>query len=165
MMSSGLKMGAAAFLDGSTLYFKEEGADAVYAVDVMTPSLLWKRSIDSENSVVPLGNGRLLTVGQDIGVIDAKAAQRPLVWSTPLPALVGRVTPLVSENRVLAFAPRGIYEIDLADGDTVRIFRGADRESIGGALRRAPGRLICVSNLAITAYPTSDGARQQAAKR
>ena len=74
-----------------------------------------------------------------------------------MPQLVAKLTPLVSERRAYAFAPRGIYEMDLTNGDTVRIFRGHDRDSIGGALRRVPGRIITVSNLAVTAYPTTDG--------
>jgi hypothetical protein len=63
----------------------------------------------------------------------------------------------VSGQHVVAFAPRGIFEIDLSNGDTARILRGADLDSFGGTLNRAPGRLIAVSNIAVTAYPVSDG--------
>jgi hypothetical protein len=83
-----------------------------------------------------------------------------MTWSASLPMLGARMTPLVGESRLLAFAPRGVYEIDLTDGDTVRILRGADRESMGGDLCRAPGRLIAVSNLAITAYPVAEAPAQ-----
>ena len=156
-------MAAAAFARGSTLYLKEQAGDAVYAVDLTGPSKLWRRPVDRANSVRPDGDGgRLLSIGQDLGAIDA--ASRAMTWSASLPALAGRITPLVGDGRLLAFAPRGIYEIDLADGDTVRILRGADRESTGGDVHRAPGRLICVSNLAITAYPAADAPARADAK-
>ena len=152
------KMRPAAFIDGATLYLKEEGGAAVHAVDLAGPALLWRRPLDRESSILPLPGGRLLSFGQDFAAIDIAGDARRMAWSAPMPPLIGRLTPLVGEQRVLAFAPRGIYEIDLADGDTVRIFRGYDRDSIGGTLWRAPGRLIAVSNLAVTAYPTGDHA-------
>jgi hypothetical protein len=157
-------MTAGAYIDGATLYLKEENGNAVHAIDLTGPSLLWKRPMDRENSIIPLGEGvgRLLSFGQDLGAIDAKAEARPLKWHAPMPQLIGRISPLVGSERVLAFSPRGIFEIDLADGDTVRIFRGADLDSIGGDLRRAPGRLISVSNLTVTAYPVSDSSQQAA---
>jgi hypothetical protein len=154
------KMYASAAIDGSTLYLKEENGDGLYAVDLTGPSLLWRRPLDPDSSFLPLDKGRLLAIGQDLGAIDGKS--RSLMWSASLPTLIGRVTPLVSGNRVLAFAPRGIYEIDATDGDTVRILRGADRDSYGGSVHAAPGRLICVSNLSVTAYPLAGGTEQAA---
>ena len=156
------KMDAAAVVQGSTIYLKEQAGAAMYAVDLAGPSLLWRRPLDRDNTVARLGDGRLLSVGQDLCAIDPET--RAMTWSATLPTLATKLTPLLSGGRLFAFAPRGIYEIDLADGDTVRILRGADRDSIGGALRRAPGRLICVSNLAITAYPTGDAPAQATAK-
>ena len=156
------KMGASAFARGATFYLKEEECDAVYAVDLTGPSLLWRRPLDRENAV-HLAGGRLLSIGQDLGAIDAES--RAMTWSASLPNLLAPLTPLVGEDRLLAFAPRGVYEIDLADGDTVRILRGADRESAGGDLCRAPGRLITVSNLAITAYPVADAPARADAER
>jgi outer membrane protein assembly factor BamB len=150
------KMDAAAFLDGSTLYFKEEGGSAVHALDVTGPTLLWKRPLDSDASIAPLGPGKMLVVGQDVAAIDARADRRPMKWSALLPTLVARVSPVVNENRVLVFAPRGVYVLDGISGDTVRIFRGADRDSLGGSILRARGRLICASNLAVTAYQVEE---------
>lgn len=146
-------MRPAAFVHGSTLYLKEYEGDALHAIDLTGPSLRWRRPLDRENTIARLPDGRLLSVGQDLGAIDPES--RALRWSASLPALATRIAPVVGTDRLLAFAPRGIYEIDLADGDTVRIFRGADRDSLGGTLCRAPGRLISVSNRAITAYPTT----------
>jgi hypothetical protein len=130
--------------------------------------LLWKRPIDRESTITRLDDGRLLVIGQDLGAIDVKADKHPLTWSARMPDLLVRLTPIVSGGRVFAFAPRGIFEIDTTNGDTARILRGADLDSFGGTLNRAPGRLIAVSNLAVTAYPVSDGQHsapaQQAAR-
>jgi outer membrane protein assembly factor BamB len=157
------KMRAAAFIDGSTLYVKEQNGDALYAVDLAGPSLLWKRPVDRESTITRLEDGRLLVLGQDLSAIDTKGKSHPMQWSSRLPDLLVRLTPVVTPQRVYAFAPRGIFEIDLSNGDTARILRGADLDSFGGTLNRAPGRMIAVSNLAVTAYPVSDGAPPQAA--
>jgi outer membrane protein assembly factor BamB len=154
------KMRAAAFVDGSTLYVKEQNGDALYAVDLSGPALLWKRPIDRESTVTRLDDGRLLVIGQDLGAIDAKDKAHPMTWAARMPELLVRLTPIVSGGRVLTFAPRGIFEIDTTNGDTARILRGADLDSFGGTLNRAPGRLIAVSNIAVTAYPVSDGEQQ-----
>lgn len=151
------KMRAAAFVDGSTLYVKEQNGDAVYALDLNGPSLLWRRPLDRENSIERLEDGRLLVIGQDLAAIDVKRKDRGMTWAARMPDLLVKLTPIISGQRVLTFAPRGIFEIDLATGDTVRILRGADIESFGGTLNRAPGRLITVSNVAVTAYPVTDG--------
>ena len=163
------KMPAGMFANGSTLYLKEYDGDELHAIDLTGPSLRWRRPLDRESTIARLPDGRLLSLGQDLGAIDPQS--RALRWSASLPPLLTRVSPVVGTDRLLAFAPRGIYEIDLADGDTLRILRGADRESIGGTMIRAPGRLISVSNRAITAYPSTDdgpvsaAARAQNAKR
>jgi outer membrane protein assembly factor BamB len=155
------KMVAHAFIDGATLYLKEEGGAAVHAVDLSGPTLIWRRPLDRDNSIMPVpGTSQLLVTGQDLGAIDAKSQTHPLQWNAPLPQLIGRINPIISGERVLAFSPRGIFELSLTNGDTVRILRGADKESIGGDLRRAPGRLISISNLAVTAYPVSDATQQ-----
>jgi hypothetical protein len=151
------KQRAAAFIDGSTLYVKEQNGDALYALDLAGPSLLWKRPVDRESTVARLDDGRVLVIGQDFGAIDTKGKAQPMTWSARLPDLLVRLTPIVSGQRVFAFAPRGVFEIDTSNGDTARILRGADLDSFGGTLNRAPGRLIAVSNIAVTAYPVSDG--------
>jgi outer membrane protein assembly factor BamB len=151
------KQRAAAFVaEGSTLYVKEQNGDALYAIDLGGPSLLWKRPIDRESTIARLDDGRLLVVGQDLAAIDTKGKAHPMTWSARLPDLLVRLTPVVSGQRVYAFAPRGIFEIDTSNGDTARILRGVDLDSFGGTLNRAPGRLIAVSNIAVTAYPVSD---------
>jgi hypothetical protein len=70
--------------------------------------------------------------------------------------------PLLAGNRLYVFSSRGIYEIDTATGDPTRApFRGADLDSLGGALLRCGDRLVSVSNLAVTAYPLPAPARAE----
>jgi hypothetical protein len=48
-----------------------------------------------------------------------------------------------------------VYQVDSKSGEVLRIFRGADKESIGGVLSASNGQMISVSNLAVTAYQVS----------
>jgi hypothetical protein len=41
----------------------------------------------------------------------------------------------------------------------VRLYRGGDLDSLGGVLMLASGRLLSVSNLAVTAYSLGDAAK------
>ena len=61
----------------------------------------------------------------------------------------------MTANRLYQFTPRGIFEIDKATGDVVKRFRGADLDSLGGALLLAGNTLLSISNLSITAYSLS----------
>ncbi len=56
---------------------------------------------------------------------------------------------------MLVFTPRGLFELSKETGDVRRIFRGADLGAAGGFVLSAGKRLVCVSNLAVTAYPES----------
>jgi hypothetical protein len=76
-----------------------------------------------------------------------------LAWSTKLPQSAAWSTPLATENRLFQFTSRGICEVDKATGALVRVFRGIDLDSFGGALLITPQSVVTVSNLAITAYP------------
>ena len=49
-------------------------------------------------------------------------------------------------------APSGAGPGSKATGDIVRIFRGDDLDSLGGALFATPDKLVTVSNVGITAY-------------
>ena len=63
------------------------------------------------------------------------------------------IVPLMTEHRYYQFTPRGIYEVDKSNGQVVHLFRGADRDSGGGAILTTPELLITISPHAITAYP------------
>ncbi len=122
---------------------------AAYAVDLAKPALLCRRPVSAADGIAGVGGGRLFTAGEDVGAIDL--ASGTMKWSTKLSLTGTNARPLVTADRLFCFAGRGVCEIDPADGDTVRILRGVDRESIGGTIFHAGGRLICVSNCAVTA--------------
>ena len=147
-----VKTPGAAFIRDSVLYFKESGGYALYALDLAGPSLKWKRSADPSDTIAAVGRDSLLMVGQDVSVIDLTS--RAMRWSTSIPVETGMLRPILGGERLYVFSGRGVFQLDTANGDPAgRPFRGADLESMGGALFRCGDRLVAVSNLAVTAYP------------
>lgn len=147
-----VKTPGAAFIRDSVLYFKESGGYVLYALDLAGPSLKWKRAADPSDTIAGFGPGSLYTVGESVSSIDL--ATRAMRWSTSLPTETGMLRPILGGDRLYVFSGRGVMQIDTANGDPAgRPFRGADLESLGGALYRTGDRLVSVSNLAVTAYP------------
>ncbi|HEX7446122.1 MAG TPA: hypothetical protein VF306_01180, partial [Pirellulales bacterium] len=62
-------------------------------------------------------------------------------------------------DRIYQFTSRGIFELDKSNGDTVRLFRGSDLDSLGGVLVGTADQLLSVSNLSVTAYPLRDSTK------
>jgi len=144
---------ASIILSGGVLYVKESSGDAVYAIDPSSPSLKWRRPVSRSDTIVHTDGNRLFLIGEEAGAIDLQT--RALLWSAKLPVETSATVPTFSDNSVFAFFGRGIYQLNLANGDTMTIFRGADKESLGGSLWATPHHLISVSNRAVTAYPLS----------
>ena len=154
----------AAVVRDSTLYFKESGGYAMYAVDLAGPSLKWKRPVDPSDTLVSVGNGKAYLLGESVSVIDLST--RAMRWSTPIPTDTGMMRPLLGGDRVAVFGARGVFQIDLASGDHAGPpFRGADPDSVGGALFHCGDRLVAVSNLAVTAYPVGPEKVRQSSAR
>jgi hypothetical protein len=59
----------------------------------------------------------------------------------------------VGPEHIYVPTSRGIFDLDPANGDIRRIFRGADRESGAARLLLAGDKLIAISDTAVTAYP------------
>jgi outer membrane protein assembly factor BamB len=148
--------GVIAIRDG-ILYFKERGVDDMYALDLSGPTLKWKRPIDESDMIAGITSDRILTVGSDAGAIDRNS--KALTWSTRIPLDNGMIDPLLDGHSLFVYLSRGVYEIDASNGKLVRIFRGSDKDSMGGSVWRAGSKLITVSNQAVTAYPLSASAR------
>jgi outer membrane protein assembly factor BamB len=149
-----LKTPGAAFIRDSVLYFKESGGYAIYALDLAGPSLKWKRAADSSDMIAGVGSGSVYLVGDEVSAIDLST--RAMRWSTSLPIETGMLRPILGGDRLYVFSGRGVFQVDTTTGDpAARPFRGADLESLGGALFRCGDRLVAVSNLAVTAYPLS----------
>ncbi len=143
---------AAMFMRDNVLFAKERDADEMYAVDLAGPSLKWKRPADPFETIVGLDSARIYTAGQDVGGIDL--GSHALIWSTRLPEITGTYRPMMSGESIFYFLGRGVYQIDSAQGDIKRIFRGYDRDSSGGAVYQTAIGLITVSDKALTAYPS-----------
>ena len=141
--------------EGGTLFLKDSSAPTLYAIDLETPSLKWRRRIGPEEMVIGVHGDVAYLQGQDLSGLDLKTQQ--LLWSTKIPVQTGLIKPLVEENHIYVASERGIYDVDPSNGDVLHIFRGADKEASGGRLLVAHGstgdELICVTDTAVTAYP------------
>jgi outer membrane protein assembly factor BamB len=143
-------------VDG-VLYLKGMRSRRLYAIDPDEPKVLWSRPVARTAILCGVDKDRVYMGGEEITAYDLKTRQ--LLWSKPAPIGTSWVRPLLSDDRIYQFTSRGIYEIDKATGDVVQLFRGADMDSLGGALLLAPhNTLLAVSNLAITAYPLKSAA-------
>jgi outer membrane protein assembly factor BamB len=148
-------------LIGGTLYVKGMRSDRIYALDVGGPKVLWKRPVSESALMIGMDDERLYLSGEEVLAIDLKTRQ--LKWAANLPTATGWIGPLVTAHRVYQFTSRGIYELDKSNGDTLRIFRGGDLDSLGGVLIAQPDRLISISNLAVTSYLLQTPAQPDAA--
>jgi len=132
------------------LYFKGMQSQRLYCIDLAGPSLAWKREVSKKSLLIGVDRERIYLGGAEVEAIDLTT--RKLKWNAQVPMATGWIHPVMTEHRVYQFTSRGVYELDKANGDTVRLFRGADLESLGGALMVAPGVMLTVSNLSVTAY-------------
>ena len=138
---------------GSTLYLKETSLNRLYALDVFSANLKWKRSVDDSCTLAGGDEQNLYLIGTDLDCIDVQT--RDLKWSDKLAIGTGDLRPLIEQDRFIVLGKRGIQALQTADGQSAPLFRGSERQSLGGAIWHSGDKLICVSNLAITAYPVS----------
>jgi outer membrane protein assembly factor BamB len=139
---------------GDTLYVKEFGTTQLYALDLTGPSVKWRRPVDADSGMVSVSpDGNLYMIGASADAISTD--DKRMLWSDKLSIATGEVRPLLAGGHLYAFGKRGVHDVVLADGSEPNPpFRGADRDSAGGLVLRAGGRLlITVSNAAVTAYP------------
>ena len=153
--------GAPLMMNG-VLYFKGMRSRRLYAVDPTGPKVLWSRPVSMNSVLCGVDRERIFMGGPEISAYDAKTQQ--LLWSKLVPEGTSWIHPLMTDDRIFQFTPRGIYEIDKQSGDIVRLFRGADMDSLGGNLLLTPKALVAISNLAITAYPLETASDPAAAK-
>ena len=162
-MSEPFTVGPPQMVNG-ILYLKGMRSRKLYAVDPQRPRVLWHRSVPRIADIAGIDENRFYLGGEDISAFDL--ATRKIIWSVKVNVGTSWAHPLVTQNRIYYFSARGIYEINKADGKVVRVFRGADLESLGGNLIVTPKALIAISNLAVTAYPlgseTPKGAKEAA---
>lgn len=139
-----------AAIRAGVMYVKEAGGSVIHAIDLGGPSLKWKRPLGANDMIAQLDDKFMYIIGEDVSAMELTS--RELKWSARLPQQC-TFRPLMSGKHLFVALARGIYEMDLSSGDTVKIFRGADRDAAGGVLYQTNDKLIYVSNLAVTAYP------------
>ncbi|MCA9077088.1 MAG: PQQ-binding-like beta-propeller repeat protein [Planctomycetaceae bacterium] len=136
--------------DEGTVYFKEAVSNELYAVDPSVPKVLWKRPLATEAVLTAVDDNQLFVLTREIMAID-RDTQR-LQWARRLPIVGGGLSTVVGRDTVYVFTNRGIYCLDKQDGSQKAIFRGADLETNGGWIEVLDDRLVCVSNMTVTAY-------------
>ena len=154
---------ASAWMRDGMLYFKDHGVKTMFVLDLAVPQLKWKRDIGEDTGIAGFDdkNFYLLSTGPNntsLNALDAQSGR--MLMSSKLPDGSEGLRVLAAGASYLMFVSRGIFEVDTAVADVTRnthSFRGIDKDSVGGVLLRAGGRLISVSNLAVTAYPVGGG--------
>jgi hypothetical protein len=114
------------------------------------PKVVWNRPVAPSAVLLAADDARIYLGGEELTAYSLKTQE--LDWATRLPRAVDWSVPLVTKNRLYQFTSRGVCEVDKATGNIVRIFRGDDLDSLGGALFATPDKLVTVSNVGITAY-------------
>lgn len=137
--------------DQNLVYFKEAGANEVFALDLVAKKVIWKRPVKVSAQIVGIDQNHVYLLSKELEAIDRKTHQ--LNWAVSLPIAAGGLSALVAPKEVLIFTSRGIFEISKTNGDINRIYRGSDLTSLGGAIDFCKNLVICVSNQSVTAYP------------
>ncbi len=162
MQKAPIEAPATAVIEGGILYYKDRAGTAIYALDLSEPKLAWKRPAEQSDMLAGMDGSSLYLVGSNFSVIDRQS--RVMQWSPTIPVMADAMRPLIAGSEYLVFTSRGIYRIDPAKRD-VNIFRGYERDVMGGVMLRIGDKLVTVSNVAITAYPLSAGAAGTSASR
>ncbi len=132
------------------LLIKGMQSPRISALSLAGPALAWKRSVPTTGMLAGADNQRIYLAGEEVLAYDRQTQQ--LAWSNRLPAGTTWIRPWITQNRYYQFTPRGVFELDKQTGNVLRLFRGADLDSAGGAILATSGLLVTVSNRAITAY-------------
>lgn len=148
---------SAPLVAGNTLYLKGMRSARLYAVDLTGPKLLWKRPVSESAMLIGLDEDNVYLGGEEALAIDLESQR--LRWAARLPIGTGWTRPLLTEDYIYQFTPRGVFELYKTNGDTARLFRGADLDSLGGKLLLCQDTLLAVSNLAVTAYPLQSSSK------
>jgi len=143
---------------GGLLFSKGMRSTRLLGVQVAGPELIWNRPVLKSAVMVGADEEHIYMAGEELTAYDLKTQE--LVWSTQLPRTAIWSVPLLTKNRLYQFTSRGICEVDKRTGQLLKIFRGVDLDSFGGTMFVTTHGLLTVSNLAVTAYPLSPGARE-----
>jgi outer membrane protein assembly factor BamB len=136
--------------DNGLLLVKGMQSPRLTALKLDAPAVAWKRAVPINAMLAGIDKQRIYLAGEEVLAFDRQTQE--LAWANRLPPGTTWVRPLVTRNRYYQFTPRGVYELDKQTGNVLRLFRGADLDSSGGAILATSKLLITISNHAITAY-------------
>jgi outer membrane protein assembly factor BamB len=145
---------------GGLLFTKGMRASRLLGVRTEGPALAWNRPVGTAAVIVAADDERIYLGGDELSAYSLKTQE--LLWVSQLPQSADWSTPLVTKNRLYRFTSRGVCEVDKTTGDVLRIFRGIDRDGLGGSLFFTPRAMVTVSNVAITVYPRTNTLQAQA---
>jgi len=137
------------------VYFKESTSPTLYALEEDGPRLRWKWQDAEFSNLVGIDNRDIYLFSDELSAIPLKKPETR--WSNRLSVDLQGLGARVGTQGVVVFTPRGLFELSKETGDVRRIFRGADLGAAGGVVLSAGKRLVCVSNMAVTAYPEPSG--------
>ena len=137
------------------VYFKESTSPTLYALEESGPHLRWKWQDSEFANLIGVDNSDVYLFSNELSAINR--TQPETRWSNRLTVDLQGVGAQIGSRGVLVFTPRGLFELSKETGDVRRIFRGADLGAAGGFVLAAGKQIVCVSNLAVTAYPAALG--------
>src|SRR5262249_39663124 len=143
---------------GGMLFAKGMRSPRLVGIRLDGPTLAWNRPVDTSSILSGADPECVYLGGDELTAYGAENQQ--LTWSAKLPPSAVWSVPLVTQTRIYQFTSRGVYEVDKQNGRLVRLFRGVDLDSLGGAIYVTPKSLITVSNVAVTAYPLNTSTPQ-----
>jgi outer membrane protein assembly factor BamB len=135
------------------LYAKEADGRVIHAIDPASPKLLWSRAIAPEGVLVGVDADHLYVLSRELMAIDRESQK--LAWARRLPIEGGGLSAVVGDETLYVCSTRGIYCLNRSDGRLETIFRGEDLGSVGAWIDVVGGKLISITNTAITAYSIS----------
>jgi outer membrane protein assembly factor BamB len=134
-----------------TIYFKESSSPTLYAVDEEGPRLKWKWQDAESANLVGIDDTDVYLFSNELCPINR--AKPEMRWSRRFTVDMEGIGAVVGTKAALVFTSRGLFEVSKETGDDRRTFRGADLGAAGGTMLTGGGRLICISNMSVTAYP------------
>lgn len=136
---------------GESLVFKGIQSSSIYAIDPNRMTVAWRRPVGKDVRVLGVDDRSVYLGGEELAALDLES--RTLSWATRLPGGSYNGEVLIGPDGIWQATPRGVFEVDARTGLVRRIFRGEDLGAQSPSLLLSKGRLLTVSNRAITAYP------------
>jgi len=133
---------------------KEARSREMRAIDLGTRQVAWERPLSTHARLAAQDEKRFYFFDPQLVAIDKGNEQR-MKWSVQLPKGSSSTGLVDLGDSFAVFTSRGVFAYSKANGDRVHKFPGHDRDSWGGDVFVHDGKLITVSNQAITAYPLS----------